>query len=209
VHVADQEDGTRDFPLNDDGRPTLTGMAMRVPSGGNIAADPRPGTNRLYVTWTDNSAGTHDTDDPVTRARVYIATSTDGGATWSAGAPVHAVSGAEADQWFPWVDVAPDGTVGVLYNQRTGPDTYAADLAQGAFGALTATRLSTADSDANHSLYFQEATTDCAECTVFHGDYLGLDYGSDGSVNAAWTDMRDVDADSGLRKQFVYFAHLG
>ena len=43
VHVADQEDGTRDFPLNDDGRPTLTGMAMRVPSGGNIAADPRPG----------------------------------------------------------------------------------------------------------------------------------------------------------------------
>jgi hypothetical protein len=209
VHVADQEDGTRDFPTNDDGRPTLTGMAMRVPSGGNIAADPRPGTNRLYLTWTDNSAGTHDTDDPVTRARVYIATSADGGATWSAGAPVQAEPGPGADQWFPWVDVAPDGRVGVVYNQRTGPNTYAADLAQGTFGALTASRLTTADSDANHSLYFQEGSADCPECTVFHGDYLGLDYGSDGTVNAVWTDMRDVDVDSGLRLQFVYFAHLG
>ena len=69
------EDGTRDFPLNADGRQTLTGMQMRVPSGGNIAADPRPG--RLYITYTDNSAGTHDVDNPVTRARVYVATSTD------------------------------------------------------------------------------------------------------------------------------------
>ena len=206
VQVADQEDGTLDFPVTDAGRSTLPGLAMRVPSGGNIAADPRPGTNTLYVTWTDNRQGAHDVASPVTRARVFVATSHDGGASWSAPAPVRTVSGAGGDQWFPWADVAPDGTLGVIYNQRTGPDTYAVDLAERLSGTTTVTRLSTADSDARRSRYFQEGSADCATCTVFHGDYLGLDYDRFGVANGVWTDMRDVDPDNPpLHLQFIYF----
>jgi hypothetical protein len=206
VHVADQEDGTLDFPTNDDDRPTLTGMAMRVPSGGNIAADPRAGTNTLYVTWTDNSQGTHDVATPVTRARVFVAASHDGGATWNAPAQITPLSGAGGDQWFPWADVAPDGTLGVIYNQRTGADTYAADLAELSSGATTVTRLSNADSDINQSRYFQEGSEDCATCALFHGDYLGLDYDLNGVANGVWTDMRDLDPDNpALHLQFIYF----
>jgi hypothetical protein len=205
VHVADQEDGTLDFPTNDDGRQTLTGMAMRVPTGGNIAADPRPGTNTLYVTWTDNSQGTHDVAAPVTRARVFVASSQDGGATWSDPAQITPMPGTDSDQWFPWADVAPDGTLGVIYNQRTGSDTYAVDLAEQSSGTTT-TRLSTADSNINLSRYFQEGSEDCATCATFHGDYLGLDYGLDGVANGVWTDMRDVDPDNPpLHLQFIYF----
>jgi len=206
VQVADQEDGTRDFPNNDDARPTLTGMAMRVPSGGNIAADPRPGTNTLYVTWTDNSQGTHDVASPVTKARVFVAASHDGGATWDTRTQITPLSGADSDQWFPWADVAPDGTLGVIYNQRTGPGTYAADLAELSSGTSTVTRLSTADSNINQSLYFQEDSADCTTCAVFHGDYLGLDYDRSGVADAVWTDMRDLDTDNpALHLQFIYF----
>ena len=205
VHVADQEDGTQDFPVNDDQRPTLTGMAMRVPSGGNIAADPRPGTNTLYITWTDNSQGTPDAAAPVTRSRVFVATSHDGGATWESPAQVAPQSGAAGDQWFPWADVAPDGTLGIVYNQRTGPDTYAADLAERSGGTTTVTRLSTADSDVNHASSFQEQSPDCSTCSLFHGDYLGLDYDAHGVAHAVWTDMRDLDpADPALHLQFIY-----
>jgi hypothetical protein len=206
VHVADQEDGSADFPVNDDGRPTLTGMAMRVPSGGNIAADPRLGTNTLYVTWTDNSQGTHDVASPVTRARVFVATSHDGGATWGASAQITPLSGPGGDQWFPWADVAPDGTLGVIYNQRTGPDMYAADLAELSTGGTTVTRLSTADSDIVHSRYFQEQSEDCPTCATFHGDYLGLDYDINGVAHGVWTDMRDLDPDNPqLHLQFIYY----
>jgi len=203
VHVADQEDGTRDFPLNADGRQTLTGMQMRVPTGGNLAASPVDG--RLYVTFTDNRLGTHDVDQPDTRARVFVTSSSDG-STWTAPEQIAAVAGANRDQWFPWADVAPDGTLGVIYNQRTGADTHAADLAQGQLGGLAVSRVSTADSDVNQSLYFQAEVPECPLCTVFHGDYLALDYGSDGSANALWTDMRDIDPESGLHLQFTYFA---
>jgi hypothetical protein len=203
VHVADMEDGSRDFPLNADGRQTLTGMQMRVPTGGNIAADPR--TGRLYVTFTDNRFGTHDVDNPVTDARVFVTTSADG-TTWSAPEPIRNLPAGNSDQWFPWADVAPDGTLGVIYNQRNGAGTHLADLAQGAPGSFAYTTLSTAQSDVNQSLYFQAGVADCPQCTLFHGDYLALDYGSDGSANAAWTDMRDVDPDTGLHEQFIYFA---
>jgi hypothetical protein len=203
VHVADLEDGSLDFPLNVDGRPTLTGMQMRVPTGGNIAADPTSGT--LYITFTDNRFGTHDVAQPVTRARVFVSSSTDG-TSWSAPRPVRNVTGANNDQWFPWADVAPDRTLGVIYNQRTGTNTYAVDLAEGPPGAAAVTQLSTADSDPNHSLYFQAGVDSCPACAVFHGDYLGLDYGSDGAANAVWTDMRDVDPESGLHLQFIYYA---
>jgi hypothetical protein len=101
VHVVNQEDGSRDFPLNVDGRQTLTGLQVRVPTGGTMAVDPSSG--RAYITFTDNRAGIHDVAEPVTNAKAYIVTSADG-VSWSASV---AVDTSDTESWFPWVDVAP------------------------------------------------------------------------------------------------------
>ena len=107
------EDGTNDYPTNVSGRQTLTGYQLRVNSAGNIVAAP-DGT--LYLVFSDNRNGVHNSDNPVTNIDVFVMTSTDGGASWS---DPMAVDTAAGDQWFPWVAVNPtDGSIGVLYNDR-------------------------------------------------------------------------------------------
>lgn len=47
------------------------------------------------------------------------------------------------------------------------------------------------------------------ECATFHGDYIGVSYGSDGVANLAWTDMRDFVENGPFGtgfSQFIYFA---
>jgi hypothetical protein len=39
-------------------------------------------------------------------------------------------------------------------------------------------------------LYFRAELRDCPKCATFHGDYINLAYGPDGSANLVWTDMR-------------------
>jgi BNR/Asp-box repeat len=204
--VAGLEDGTNDYPLNADDRQTLSGFQMRVNSAGNIVADPNTGT--LYLVFSDNRAGGHDpaTGAPTTDTNIYMKTSTDGGNTWSALTPVDTSAG---DQWFPWVEVNPtDGSIGVIYNDESPRHTYDVSLSQGAPGALTKTTITTASSHPNQSLYFQAEVPNCETCTVFHGDYINLSYGSDGAANLVWTDMRDLDPSSGLYQQFIYYARM-
>ena len=200
------EDGSRDYPLNVDGRQTLTNYQVRVNSAGNIVASPVDG--KLYLVFADNRAGTHDSDSPVTNTNVYVVSSTNG-TTWSS--PV-AVDTGGSDQWFPWADVNPqNGEVGVLYNDRpvANPSVHNASLAQGLPGAFAKSVVSTAVSHPRESVFFQagSAAPGCETCAVFHGDYIGIAYGSDGMANLVWTDMRDPDpAAPGLFDQFIYFA---
>ena len=207
--VVGLEDGSRDYPINVDGRQTLSGYQVRVNSAGNIVASPIDG--KLYLVFSDNRAGTHDSDNPVTNTNVYLMSSSNGGASWSG--PT-AVDHSSSDQWFPWVDVNPtNGTVGVLYNDRskTNPDLYNASLAErwGGQGFQERT-VSTAPSNPVDSLFFQAGDPACPLCAVFHGDYIRLAYGSDGKANMAWTDMRQfVDDPAGLGTgyaQFIEFA---
>jgi hypothetical protein len=200
VHVVDLEDGTRDYPLNVDGRQTLSGLQVRVWGAGTLAVDPRSG--RLYISYSDNSAGVHDVADPTTRSEAYVVSSADG-VTWSAPSMVDPDVN---ESWFPWIDVAPDGTVGVLYNDRRPGNTYVAELAEGAPGAFSPTVVSGALSHPDESAFFKAGIPACPDCAVFHGDYLGLDYGSDGVANVAWTDMRDTDPAFDGFQQFIYFA---
>ncbi len=210
--IVGREDGSRDFPLNVRGRATLTNYQVRVPEAGNIVADPTsPG--RLYFVFFDNRNGIHDVDNPVTNTDVFIVRSTNGGASWSAPSQVNpSDSGAGNDQWFPWVDVSPvDGTVGVLYNDRSYDPTHStheATLSESPAGgaSFTSVKVSTASSHPRDSRFFRALVTGCENCAVFHGDYIGLTYGSDGSANAVWTDMRDLDAATGRYLQFIYFA---
>ena len=201
-HVVDLEDGAADYPVNVDGEATLTGLQVRGWSAGTLAVDPRNGT--LYLSYSDNSLGLHDVAHPVTRSEAFVIRSGDGGQTWFAPRLVDPDSN---ESWFPWVDVAPDGTVGVLYNDRRPGNTYVAELAEGgAAGAFTTQQVSTSLSHPNDSAFFRAGSVDCPDCATFHGDYLGLDYGSDSVANMAWTDMRDTDPVFSGFQQFVYFA---
>jgi hypothetical protein len=118
IHVVDMEDSydsfsqagdgpetaIPDYPLNVQGRTTLTNMQFRVNSAGNItvARGATPSQYRLYVTFADNCAGMRpapgasspgpDTEfpptpglTPETDTNLYYAYSDDEGNTWVGG----------------------------------------------------------------------------------------------------------------------------
>jgi hypothetical protein len=207
--IAGLEDGSRDYPLNVDERQTLTGYQVRVNSAGNIVAS--PATNgKLYLVFSDNRNGVHDSASPVTNVDTFVMTSSDGGGSWSTAMQVDSAAG---DQWFPWVEVNPaSGTIGVLYHDRGASNgaLYNTALAEGAPpGALTKTTVSTAPSNPTDSIFFQAGVPGCEKCATFNGDYNGVAYGSDGKANMVWTDMRDFVASGPFGTgfaQFIYFA---
>ncbi|HLB62023.1 MAG TPA: sialidase family protein [Actinomycetota bacterium] len=187
VVAATMEDGKRDFPKNVQHRRTLTGYQLRIPTFGNITASPLDG--RLYLVFTDNRNGKHDVDRPRTKTDVFVASSA-GGIAWSAPTPVIDKA---SDQWFPFADVDPvTGDLGVIFHDRrlSNRDLYDTRLAVGTPGSFTYTRLSTKPSNPVRSAHFRAGTAGCRRCATFHGDYIGLDFGSDGAANAVWTDMR-------------------
>jgi len=202
--VVGMEDGFRDYPRNINDRQTLTDYQVRVNSAGNVVANPTA-NGTLYLTFSDNRNGTHDSATPVTNLDVFLMTSVNGGTSWSGPTPVDSST---SDQWFPWVEVNPaDGTVGVVYNDRSlaDPDLYNASLTEIGVGETT---ISTDPSDPTDSVYFQAGADGCEECATFHGDYINISYGSDGVANIVWTDMRDFDADLDGFLQFIYFARM-
>ena len=205
--VVGLEDGSNDYPINVDGRQTLSGYQLRVNSAGNIVASATNGN--LYLVFSDNRNGVHNSANPQTNTDVFVMSSANGGATWTGPTAVDTGAG---DQWFPWVDVDPTtGQIGILYHDRgaaNGP-LYNTALAEGTPGALVKTTVSTAPSNPTDSLFFQADTPGCEKCATFHGDYIGIAYGSDGVANVAWTDMRDFVQDGPFGtgfSQFIYFA---
>jgi hypothetical protein len=204
--VVGMEDGSADYPINVNGRQTLTGYQVRVWGLGNIVASPTNGN--LYLVFSDNRNGIHDVAEPVTNTDVFLMTSSDGGASWSG--PTQVDSG-EGDQWFPWVEVNPtNGEIGILYHDRgasNGP-LYDTALAEGTPGSLSKTIVNTAPSDPTRSRYFRAGVSDCENCATFHGDYINVSYGSDGTAHMAWTAMAISDPSDipGLFYQFVYYA---
>jgi hypothetical protein len=201
--VVGLEDGSADYPINVSGRQTLTGYQVRVNSAGNIVAGPN---GRLYLVFSDNRNGTHDSPNPVTNVDVFVTTSGDGGATWTSPTLVDAGAG---DQWFPWVEVDPTtNTIGILYHDRgaaNGP-LYETALAEGTPGSLVKTTVSTAPSNPTNSIFFKAGVAGCVACATFHGDYNNISYGSDGVANMVWTDMREFRPASGGYAQSIVFA---
>lgn len=191
VHVEDLEDGGTesvvfsDYPANVDGRATQTGYQFRTGSWGNLNVDPL--TGNLYLVWTDNRDGLHDVPNPVTDTNAFMSVSTDG-ATWSA--PIRVTSGV-TDKWFPWI-AARGGTVGVVYHEEAGTGTYVTRLATSTNGGASWSHqtVSTAVSDANHSVWFRAHAPNCDECATFIGDYIGLAYDTLGRAHMTWADMR-------------------
>ena len=153
--------------------------------------------------------------DPVTDLNIYLVMSTDGGVTWSA--PT-AVDAGPSDQWFPWAEIDPvNGQLGVIYNTRDAgnPDLYNTGYAVGTPGSFTTSIVSADPSDPTNSLFFQTNAPGCKKCASFNGDYLGLDFGSDGHANLVWTDMSVLTDTFGgdplphpRTLQFIFFARI-
>ncbi|MDQ2909652.1 MAG: glycoside hydrolase [Actinomycetota bacterium] len=201
--IVGLEDGSNDYPLNDNGRQTLTGYQVRVDSAGNIVVGK---DGKLYLVFSDNRNGVHDSPSPVTNVDTFVMSSPNGGSTWTTPVVVDAGGG---DQWFPWVDVDPlTGKIGVIYHDRgasNGP-TYNTSLAEGTPGSLVKTVLNTAPSNPTMSEFFQAGIPTCEFCALFHGDYISVAYGKDGHANGVWTDMGDPSPFTpGLFLQFIYF----
>jgi hypothetical protein len=194
VQVADLEDGGlegvvfSDYPANVDAAATQTGFQFRTGSWGTLTVDPV--TGKLYAVWTDNRDGSHDVANPVTDTNVFMAWSSDEGATWHQ--PIRVTSGA-TDKWFPFI-AARGGKVGVVYQQESsdGSGTYQVNLSTSTNdgGGWSTQQVSTALSDPDHSVWFDAQATGCDQCSRFIGDYIGLAYDTTGRAHITWTDMR-------------------
>src|SRR4029450_7955454 len=67
--VVGLEDGSRDYPINVNGRQTLTGYQLRVNSAGNIVASPVNGT--LYLVFAHNRDGVHHSANTLTNINTH------------------------------------------------------------------------------------------------------------------------------------------
>ncbi len=190
VHVTDLENGSRDFDCNESLLCRLTGTALDPIFGANNSSLARSLDGTLYLAFSDNRNGLHDVDHPVSNTDVFLMTSADGGETWTG--PDMVASG-ENDQYKPSLAVNPvTGELGILFYDRsdTPNKTMNVTLATGAPGDFDLTRITTAASHVSDDLWLTYTLRDCHRCTWHVGEYIGLAYGSDGTANMTWTDLR-------------------
>lgn len=146
-----------------------------------LAVDPRSGA--LYATWNDAGAGNTDT---------MLASSTDGGKSWSAPRRVNDdPKSSRADQFFPTAIVGKDGTLHIMWlDRRDDPANkfYKPYYARSTDGGQTFTK--------NVPLSSVESNPDIGFEGTLIGDYLALDVSGDGSrFYAAWIDTRNGNQD--------------
>ena len=110
---------------NDDGMYALkvtqnNPAGIRINCYPSIAVDPNNGT--IYVVWADSRNGDPDI--------YFISGTTDlnGNITWSNPKRINNDQvGNGKDQWFPWINVASDGTINVVfYDSRNDPANLSA-----------------------------------------------------------------------------------
>jgi hypothetical protein len=118
-------------------------------------------------------------------------------------------AGGGAQQWFPWADHMPDGSLAIAWDQDDDPapaDTFHHVLWVQGEGTQTLGAAENIDVSVTHwagqyttawpaicgpAGYSDPPVTDAEgkDCNVFHGDYTGLAVGSDGSINVVWTGL--------------------
>ncbi|HEX5119929.1 MAG TPA: sialidase family protein [Pseudonocardiaceae bacterium] len=177
-----------DFPFNDDiGNSALTGENFRINSFPQLAYDRI--TNRLWVTWADDSDGQYANGVSVkTNGDSFLASSRDG-VHWSTPTKI----GSSSDEVFPAV-AARAGHVAVsFYTRADDPHGVGLDYAfvagdNGTSGAIR--RITTQTSDPR--VEFPAIGADSGEVLqgTFIGDYSAMDIGTDLQVHPSWTDFR-------------------
>jgi hypothetical protein len=180
-----------------DGGKTFAAPHVIAPVGGfafNVAAESDRGAlvypacgsfrTKLYCSYMDGSAAA---------SNVYVASSTDGGTTWTSKAMP-----AGGDQFNQWLAIDPsDGSVDVAYYD-TGTHGVAATrytLARSTNGGSTykATAIANAPTD-------ESCCAPSVNLGDQYGDYEGL-AALNGIVRPVWTDRRQGVIDLGLREE--------
>src|SRR5207248_9179410 len=100
--VVGIEDGSRDMPVNVDGRQTLTNYQLRSPFTQGFVADPAH-NGRLYLAFVDNRNGVHDSATPKTELDVFLMVKPNAASAWTGPFNVNSpdVGDIGNDQWFP------------------------------------------------------------------------------------------------------------
>lgn len=187
---------THDYPVNVDGRQTLQDSQLRILMQGNIAADPTDGRHFAVVWFDDRSAPHPVSPDPYqakTDSDIIVSQSFDGGATWTAPAPIREAG----DQFFPWSAFDSRGRLRIGYFDR-GYDTAnhrygytVATEARPGIQRFLLTQATTVLSDPTRGNRWFAVTVDprFPRATRFLGDYSGIATTPE-HVIAVWTDQR-------------------
>ncbi len=148
---------------------------------------------RLYVAFTDFPSGTSTGTD----LNVYVASSSNGGTTWSPRVKMNDDSGT-GSQFFPWLAVDPtDGSVNAAwYDTRNDANAHRAQMyyARSSNGGVSfEPNILLNDSGSgwnNHVDYFDESSLDnLAFNSNQYGDYSGI-AAFNRQVHPFWTDSR-------------------
>ena len=153
----------------------------------SVVVNPVDGT--MYCVFADRGTGSDKAD-------VYMVTSTNGGATWSAKVRVNTDS-TTTDQWQPSIAITPDGTrLGIAwYDRRLDPTNNALiDY----FGVTAALSGGTVTFNPNVRITTQAFLPDFGRDNVVNPVYMG-DYDSGSATNSnfvfSWADNRLANPD--------------
>ena len=225
VPAAQLEDGLSDTPWSVLGRQTIWGHQIRWASFGNLSVNPNDPED-VVVTWADRGSpnpnvgdgscifevpGTAPNYDPCnagpgSAVNIWMARSTDGGASWGART---AVAASPNSQWFPWAGHLSDGTLVVAFDQDVAPapaDQFEHVVSIGGAAATAVGPLENIDVSVTHwtgqyttawpaicgpAGYTDGLGTDAEgkDCNAFHGDYTGPAVGPDDTIHIVWTGL--------------------
>ena len=122
VEIADTE-AAFDFPIPSmETRRTFVYVSAGADTTNGLYA------GSLYAAWTDATASTTNNPND-NHARIQVAYSRDGGATWSVVTPHETSDANTVDRWHQWLAVGPDGSVHVVfYDTRNDPSRASVDF---------------------------------------------------------------------------------
>ncbi len=161
----------------------------------------------IYCAYMDYSSGFTDTD-------IYFTRSTDGGMTWSQRSRINDDTlDNGCDQFHPWLTVAPDGSITVVFLDRRLDsenllmDLYMTTSADGGDTWSANTRITTESSDptgGSHDSFESIHTrptrshtpTILAERAGLLGEYIGVTASSLDDIHPIWTDTRHGHQDA-------------
>lgn len=158
----------------------------------------------MYVAYMDDAPGFTDTD-------IFFTRSTNGGSTWSQKIRINDdPQNNGSDQFHPWLTVAPDGSIIVVFLDRrldSGNllmDLYLTISTDGGVTWSTNERITTVSSDptagswqktGNYPVKY-EAPFILADRAGLLGEYIGLTASSIDDIHPLWTDTRLGDQDA-------------
>jgi hypothetical protein len=141
----------------------------------------------VYVAWTDSTAATGGNANN-NHARIQVATSRNGGGSWTVTTPHETADANSVDRWHQWLAVGPDGKVHVVFydtriGNRTTVDLFYSVSDDGAQSWSTPTRVTS------------QQSPNIADSFEF-GDYNGLDVVLNDLI-AVFTDNRSEGGGGG------------